>query len=227
MLKTIIIDDEPAAIEILERNAQKVPFIELKKTFFSTAEALAYLHTEAIDLIFLDIQMPDMLGTDFARLIQNKPIQVVFTTAYSEYAVEGFNLQVLDFLIKPVEFSRFLQACNRAYERMSIAKGEQSSIFVKDGYDWIRINLEEVLYIQSDTNLLFIHEKNRKISTRMTIKEMLDILPRDKFMRVHKSFIVALKSIQKLERHQVTIDNNLIPLTATYREDLEGKLMVK
>jgi two-component system, LytTR family, response regulator len=227
MLKTIIIDDEPAAIEILERNAQKVPFIELKKTFFSTAEALAYLHTEAIDLIFLDIQMPDMLGTDFARLIQNKPIQVVFTTAYSEYAVEGFNLQVLDFLIKPVEFSRFLQACNRAYERMSIAKGEQSSIFVKDGYDWIRVNLEEVLYIQSDTNLLFIHEKNRKISTRMTIKEMLDILPRDKFMRVHKSFIVALKSIQKLERHQVTIDNNLIPLTATYREDLEGKLMVK
>jgi len=103
--------------------------------------------------------MPDMLGTDFAQLIQSKLIQVVLATAYSEYAVEGFNLQVLDFLIKPIEFSQFLQACNRAYERTSIAKGEQASIFVKDGYDWIRINLQEILYIQSDTNLLFIYEK--------------------------------------------------------------------
>jgi two-component system, LytTR family, response regulator len=227
MLKTIIIDDEPAAIEILERHTQKVPFIDLKKTFFSTAEALTYLHTETIDLIFLDIQMPDMLGTDFARLVQNKPIQIVLTTAFSEYAVEGFNLQVLDFLIKPIEFSRFLQSCNRAYERTSTTKGEQASIFVKDGYDWTRINLDEVLYIQSDTNLLFIHEKNRKISTRMTIKEILDILPKDKFMRVHKSFIVALKSIQKLERHQVTVGDSFIPLAVTYREELEVKLMGK
>ncbi len=227
MLKTIIIDDEPAAVEILERHAQKVPFIEFKKSFFSTAEALAYLHTETIDLIFLDIQMPDMLGTDFAKLIQNKPIQIVLTTAYSEYAVEGFNLQVLDFLIKPIEFSRFLQACNRAYERVSIAKGEQASIFVKDGYDWIRINLEEILYIQSDTNLLFIYEKNRKISTRMTIKEMLDILPKDKFIRIHKSFIVASKAIQKIERHQITVENITIPLAASYREILGERLIGK
>lgn len=227
MIKTIIIDDEPAAIEILERNAQKVPFLELKKSFFSTTEAMSYLHTEAIDLIFLDIQMPDMLGTEFARLIQNKPIQIVLTTAYSEYAVEGFNLQVLDFLIKPIEFSRFLQACNRAYERTSIANGEQASIFVKDSYDWIRVNLEDILYVQSDTNLLFIHEKKRKISTRMTIKEMLAILPKDKFMRAHKSFIVALKAIQKIERHQITVENIPIPVSASYREILEKKLIGK
>jgi two-component system, LytTR family, response regulator len=227
MLKTIIIDDEPAAIEILERNVKKVPFIELKKSFFSTAEALAYLHIETIDLIFLDIQMPDMLGTDFARLIQNKPIQIVLTTAFSEYAVEGFSLQVLDFLIKPIEFSRFLQACNRAYERSSTAKGEQASIFVKDGYDWLRINLDEILYIQSDTNLLFIHEKNRKISTRMTIKEMLDILPKDKFIRIHKSYIVALKAIQKIERHQITVENFTIPLALSYKEVLGEKLLVR
>ena len=130
-------------------------------------------------------------------------------------------------MIKPIEFSRFLQACNRAYERTSTLKGEQSSIFVKDGYDWIRIDLEEILYIQSDTNLLFIYEKNRKIATRMTIKEMIDILPKDKFMRVHKSYIVVLKNIQKLERHQITIDGILIPLASSYREDLEEKLMGK
>lgn len=227
MLKTIIIDDKPAAIEILERHAQKVPFIELKNSFFSTAEALAYLHTETIDLIFLDIQMPDMLGIDFVRLIQNKPLQVVLTTAYSEYAVEGFNLQVLDYLIKPIGFSRFLQACNRAFERKSIAKGEKGSIFVKDGYDWIRINLDDVLFIQSDTNLLFIHEKNRKISTRMTIKEMLDILPKDKFIRIHKSYIVASKAIQKIERHQITIEEIIIPLAASYREILEERLIAR
>lgn len=227
MLKTIIIDDEPAAIEILERHAQKVPFIELKKSFFSTAEALAYLHTETINLLFLDIQMPDMLGTDFAKLIQNKPIQIVLTTAYSEYAVEGFNLQVLDFLIKPIEFSRFLQACNRAYERLSVEKGEQASIFVKDGYDWVRVNLKEILYIQSDTNLLFIYEKNRKISTRMTLKEMLDILPKDKFIRIHKSYIVAYEAIQKIERHQITIEAMTIPLASSYREILENKLVIK
>ena len=120
-----------------------------------------------------------------------------------------------------------MQACNRAFERTSIAKGEQASIFVKDGYDWVRINLDEILYIQSDTNLLFIYEKNRKTSTRMTIKEMLDILPKDKFIRIHKSYIVALKDIQKIERHQITIEEIIIPLAASYREILEEKLIVR
>jgi two-component system, LytTR family, response regulator len=98
---------------------------------------------------------------------------------------------------------------------------------VKDGYDWLRINLDEILYIQSDTNLLFIHEKNRKISTRMTIKEMLDILPKDKFIRIHKSYIVALKAIQKIERHQITVENFTIPLALSYKEVLEEKLIGK
>ena len=225
MLRSIALDDEPAALEIIQRHAEKIPFLELKQTFVSTAEALSFLHNEAIDLIFLDIQMPDMLGTDFVKLLQNKPILVVFTTAFSEFAVEGFQLQVLDYLLKPIEFSRFLQACNRAYEKISVRKGEAASIFVKDGYDWVRVNLEEIIFIQSDTNLLFIHEKSRKISTRMTIAEMLEILPTEKFIRIHRSFIVAKKAIQKIERSQVLVGNITIPLAGNYKEMLEEQLL--
>ena len=201
----IALDDEPAALQVLRRHAEKVPFVELKQTFESAAEALRFLHQNPVDLLFLDVQMPDMLGTDFARLLKNTSTQVVFVTAYADYAVEGFELQALDYLLKPVEFGRFLQACNRALGQQAKQIGEALSLFVKDGYDWVRVHLDEILYIQSDTNLLFIHERTRKVTTRMTLNEMMGQLPSDKFLRIHKSYIVALKAIQKLERHQVTV----------------------
>jgi two-component system, LytTR family, response regulator len=221
----IALDDEPAALEILRRHAAKVPFINLTHTFVSTAEALAFLSQNAVDILFLDVQMPDMLGTDFARLLKNTQTQIVFVTAYSDYAVEGFQLQALDYLLKPVEFGRFLQACNRALGQYSKQTGETSSIFVKDGYDWVRVHLDEILYIQSDTNLLFIYERNRKITTRMTLNEMLAQLPPERFLRIHKSYLVALKAIQKLERHQVTVGNVTIPLAGSYKNELEERLL--
>jgi two-component system, LytTR family, response regulator len=225
MIRAIAIDDEPAALEVLTRYAEKIPFLELKKVFYSAAEALRYLQEEELDLIFIDIQMPDMLGTDLARLLQNRNLALVFTTAYTEYAVEGFTLQALDYLLKPFDFARFLQTCNRALERMGRKKGEGASIFVKEGYDWVRVHLDEVNYIQSDTNLLFIYEKKRRITTRMTLSEMLTILPEDRFVRVHKSYIVALQAVEKIERHQLTIAGVLIPLASTYRETVEKMLL--
>jgi two-component system, LytTR family, response regulator len=171
----------------------------------------------------LDIQMPDILGTELARLMQGKT--VIFTTAHAQYAVEGFNLQVLDFLLKPIEFGRFLQACNRAYQQVAHRRGEGRGIFVKDGYDWVRVQLDEVLYLQSDTNLVFIHEQGRRMSTRMTIGEMLALLPPDQFIRVHKSFIVAVQAVQKVERHQLTVGNVPIPLASTYREAVLARLV--
>ncbi len=221
----IALDDEPAALEILRRHAEKVPFISLTHTFVSTAETLAFLSQNAVDVLFLDVQMPDMLGTDFARLLKNTQTQIVFVTAYPDYAVEGFALQALDYLLKPVEFSRFLQACNRALGQLPKKAGEPSSIFVKDGYDWVRVNLDEILYIQSDSNLLFIHEHSRKITTRMTLNEMLAQLPTAHFLRVHKSYLVALKAIQKMERHQVTVGNVTIPLAGSYKAELEERLL--
>lgn len=225
-LRAIAIDDEPAALEILGRYAEKVPFLTLEQTFTSPTEALTYLHANPVDLIFLDIRMPDLLGTNFTRLIGNQQ-QVVFTTAFADYALEGYTLSVTDYLLKPIEFGRFLQACNRAYSQSTRQRGQAASIFVKDGYDWVRINLADVLYIQSDTNLLFIHEQNRQISTRMTITEMLSTLPPDQFIRVHKSFIVAINAIRKLERHQLTVGTATIPLAGSYRDTVEQRLLGK
>ncbi|MBF9219701.1 LytR/AlgR family response regulator transcription factor [Hymenobacter ruricola] len=227
MLHAIAIDDEPAALEVLQRYAAKVPFLELTHSFLSTSEALACLHTQRVDLVFLDIEMPDLRGLDFARLVAPLQKPIVFTTAYAEHAVEGFSLQALDYLLKPIEFGRFLQACNRAYAQGLPAKEGPPGIFVKDGYDWIRVNVEQVLYIQSDTNLLFIHEQDRQVSTRMTIADMLATLPAQDFIRVHKSYIVALKAIRKIERHQVTVGTATIPLAESYREALQNRLLKK
>jgi len=173
----------------------------------------------------LDIQMPDLSGTDFARLIAPLQKSIVFTTAHADYALEGFALNVLDYLLKPIEFGRFLQACNRAYTQTTRQAGQAASIFVKDGYDWVRVNLNDVLYIQSDTNLLFIHEQDRQINTRMTIADMLATLPPDQFIRVHKSYIVALNAIRKIERHQLTVGRVVIPLAGTYRDAVEQRLL--
>ncbi|UOQ68960.1 LytR/AlgR family response regulator transcription factor [Hymenobacter volaticus] len=225
MLHAIAIDDEPAALEVLQRYAAKVPFLQLTHSFLSTTEALACLHTERVDLLFLDIQMPDVLGLDFARLLAPLQKPIVFTTAYAEHAVEGFSLQALDYLLKPIEFGRFLQACNRAYTQVMPAREGAPGIFVKDGYDWIRVNVEQVFYIQSDTNLLFIHEQDRLVTTRMTLADMLATLPAEEFIRVHKSYIVALKAIRKIERHQVTVGTVSIPLAESYRESLQNRLL--
>jgi len=227
MLNAIAIDDEPAALAVLQRYADKIPFLQLSQTFLRTTDALPFLHTQRVDLLFLDIRMPDLSGTDFARLVAPLQKKVIFTTAYADYAVEGFALQALDYLLKPIEFSRFLQACNRAYAQLMQHQGASSTIFVKDGYDWIRIQLDDVLFIRSDTNLLFIHEQKRQVSTRMTLSEMLSTLPADQFIRVHKSYLVALKAIRKIERHQLTVGTEIIPLAGPYRQALEQRLLGK
>lgn len=225
MLSAIAIDDEPSALELLEHYAAKTAFVQLQRTFFSTAEALAYLHQHPVDLIFLDVQMPDMLGTAFAKLVQPQRSAIIFTTAHPEFAVEGFALEALDYLLKPFDFGRFLQACNRALATLAPPQAPFDHIFVKEGYEWVRVNLAEVSYIQSDTNLLFIYETQRRLTTRMTLTEILEILPADRFLRVHKSYIVALAAIQKLDRHQVWVGKMAIPVAGAYRETLEQKLL--
>lgn len=227
MLHAIAIDDEPAALEVLQRYAAQVPFLELVHSFLNPTDALPCLQTERVDLIFLDIQMPALSGMSFAELIAPWRKPIVFTTAYADYALDGFRLNALDYLVKPIEFSRFLQSCNRAYSQYLSQKGEPTSIFVKDGYDWVRVNLNDVQYIHSDTNLVFIHEQNRQVSTRMTLSEMIRILPEESFVRVHKSYVVALQAISKLERHQVRVGSTAIPLASTYREMLEQRLLGK
>ncbi|GAB2550326.1 LytR/AlgR family response regulator transcription factor [Spirosoma aerophilum] len=218
-LRCIAIDDEPIALDIIKAHAGKVPFLDLKRTFLNAFDALTFLNTEAVDLIFLDINMPDLTGLDFAQVVGNKSL-VVFTTAYPEYALQGFELSALDYLLKPIAFGRFMQAANKAYERLAGDSKKSPFVFVKDGYDWVRINLEELQYVESEGNYLTFQETGKKALTRMTITEAIDLLPADQFMRVHKSYIVALDRIEKIERHQLTIGKAQVPLAGSYRDEL-------
>lgn len=223
-LRCIAIDDEPIALDIVRAFATKVPFLDLKQTFVNAIEALAFLNTEPIDLVFLDINMPDLTGIDFARAMSNRA-QVIFTTAYSDYALQGFELNALDYLVKPISFGRFFQACNKAYERLSVTASSEAPkrspiIFVKDGYDWVRITLADLRFVASEGNYLTFQEGGKKVLSRMTISEALELLPAEDFMRVHKSYIVALNRIEKIERHQLTIETIQIPLSGAYRDDL-------
>jgi two-component system LytT family response regulator len=223
MLKAIAIDDEPLALEVIKAHANKVSFLELQETFVSAKEALEYLKKNPIDVVFLDINMPDISGLDFSQLLPNDT-SVIFTTAYSQYAVDAFNLNAVDYLTKPIEFTRFMKACQKAYEINQSAKGEiveTPYLFVKDGYDLVRIVLNDLLYIQSDGNYLTFREKTRKTLTRMTMTEAMESLPKNKFMRVHKSYLVNLNHVLKVERHQISVtDDTFVPIAASYHGEL-------
>lgn len=220
MIHAIAIDDEPMALEVIKAHAKKVSFIDLKCTFVSATEALDYLRNNVVDLVFLDINMPDVTGIDFSQLL---PLDTafIFTTAYSQYAVDAFKLNALDYLMKPIDFGRFMQACQKAHELVKKEEAPNDYLFVKDGYDWIRVSLEDLLYVQSEGNYLTFREKKRKTLTRMTMTEAQDLLPRRNFFRVHKSFLVNLNHIQKIEKHQLCVsDTEFVPIAINYRDDL-------
>ena len=223
MLTAIALDDEPMALEVIKAHATKVSFLELKDTFVSAKEALEYLKTNPVDLIFLDINMPDITGLDFSQLLP-KETAIVFVTAYSQYAVDAFNVNAIDYLVKPIEITRFMKACQKVYEIAQNAKGEvvdMSYLFVKEGYDLVRIVIDDLLYVQSDGNYLTFKEKSRKTLTRMTMTEAMESLPKQKFIRVHKSYLVNLNHVQKIEKHQVSVTDNLfVPIAANYHSEL-------
>lgn len=225
ILQAIAIDDEPSALKVLETHAEKIPFLNLKASFLHPTEGLAYLQSHAVDVVFLDIQMPDLMGTELASLLRDMPVQLIFVTAYPDYAVQGFQLRALDYLLKPVSLPRFLEACNRALQGQQIRLNQSPSLFIKDGYDWVRVDLGKVLYIRSDTNLLFFHQEGKTVSTRMTISKALDILPKGAFVRVHKSYIVAVHAIKKIERHQLIVGKDQIPMANSYKEELQRLLL--
>jgi DNA-binding LytR/AlgR family response regulator len=225
-MNCIILDDEPAAVSILERYIQKVPDFQHLQSFHSPTEALGFIKQQTVELVFLDIQMPDLLGTDLAKLLP-KGTQVIFTTAFSDYAVEGFSLRAVDYLLKPISFPRFLEACNRALENRTQRNSTNEYFFVKDGHDWIKIIWKNVQFIQSDGNLLYIHEKDKKVITQMPLKDIVHLLPSQEFIRVHKSFIVSLSAIHRIERHQLHLSNVVVPIATTYKDVIEKHFGLK
>lgn len=219
MLKAIAIDDEPMALEVIKAHAKKITFLNLKETFVSAMEALDYLKNNPADLVFLDINMPDVTGLDFLQLLPHNTA-VIFTTAYSQYAVDAFNLNALDYLLKPIDFSRFMKACQKAYENVNDEATKTPYLFVKDGYDLVRVSIENLLVVESEGNYLTFKENYKKTLTRMTMTEVLEMLPKNNFFKVHKSFVINLNHVKKIERHQVWVGTEAVPIAANHRDDL-------
>ena len=221
-MKAIAIDDEPIALEVVRSLAAKVPSLELVATFTDAFKALDYLQHEPVDLLFLDIKMPDITGLELLISLHKKPL-VIFTTAYSEHAVTSFELDAVDYLLKPFSLARFLKACNKAQELLHLRSGSVSPkdyVFLKTGYEQEKVHFNEILYMESAGNYVTFVLEGRRLLSRMTINELNETLPVDKFTRVHRSYIVAKDRIDKIERHQVCIKGNYVPIGASYLQQL-------
>ncbi|MEZ4944024.1 MAG: response regulator transcription factor [Cyclobacteriaceae bacterium] len=226
MINYVIIDDEPAAIEVLQIHLNQIPSMELKASFRDPMEALEYLQQHKVDLIFLDINMPKLSGISFPKLLQNPPL-IIFTTAYSEYALESYELKAVDYLLKPIEFDRLLQAIMKVKEVLkggqaatiesSIEPSEQT-IFIKSGSEFHQLSIQNLKYIESDSNYVTFHTDSRPILARYKLSEVMSLLPSHQFVRIHRSYVVALKYIETVKTHCVVIDKIEVPISSTYRE---------
>ncbi len=224
-MKAIAIDDEPIALEIVRSHASKVPFLDLKAEFTDAFKALEYLQKESIDLLFLDIKMPDISGIDFFNSLSKKPL-LIFTTAYSEHAVTSFEMDAVDYLLKPFSLSRFIKGCNKAFELYNFRNASETTdhLYIKTGYEQIKVFYEDILYLEATGNYVTFATKDKSILSRSTFIEAINLLPPDKFVRVHRSFVVAVNKIDKVERHQVTINHKTIPLSEAFRQSLTAYL---
>lgn len=223
MINCIAIDDEPLALSIIENFCAKIPFLQLQKTFTDTSEAAKFLRKFPTDLVFLDIQMPDMLGTEFYRT-HAKDKMVIFTTAYSEYAVEGFDLNALDYLLKPIEFNRFLQAANKSQEYFNYLHQsdhkDQQHLYVRSEYSLVKIAFGDILYIETLDDYLKIHLKDKKtVLTKMNLKNIMAKLNPREFVRPHRSYIVPITKIESVRGKTISLGDIEIPIGIKYEEE--------
>ena len=219
-MTAIAIDDEPRALEVVQIHAAKVPFLDLKATFTDAFEAIPYLQKNKVDLLFLDIKMPDISGIELVNILQKTPM-VIFTTAYSEYAVKGFELDAVDYLLKPFSLARFTKACNKALEIKGLRNDETPNfIFLKTGYEEEKVLLDDILYIEAEGNYMAYILPNKKLLCRQNISESLSYLADNQFIRIHRSYIVALNKIQKITRTAVWVAGKEIAVGASYEEKL-------
>lgn len=219
-----IIDDEPLAINVLEKYIAKSPALELLGSTTEPLEALAFLQEHKVDLLFLDINMPELSGIGLARVLKNPPL-LIFTTAYPEYAVEGFELEALDYLVKPIDFERFAKAIQKATHRLQISPSEQPAhLVVKADRRLYNINLDDIQYLEAYGDYVKIHLSDQIIVPKETLQKIEDRLPADRFLRVHRSYLVALEKIQFLEGNLIAIGEAKIPVGQSYRNALLSKL---
>ncbi len=222
MIRALAIDDEPLALSIIESFCSQLDYIDLQKTFTKPNEALKHLKKFPVDLLFLDIHMPSLTGIDFYKQIEQNTL-VVFCTAHSQYAVEGFNLNALDYLLKPFTFERFKQAAEKAKDYFAQNDNLKADyIFIRADYSLQKINLEDILYIEAldDYLKIYLHQQ-KTIVARMTMKLMLEKLPSSDFIRVHRSFIVPIKKVNTIRNKTIYLLDKSIPIGNSYDEEVQ------
>ena len=224
VLKCLAIDDEPVALDILEDYIAKVPFLECEGVFRDPLKALDYLRKNSVDLIFLDINMPDLTGIQFLKTLKKQPL-VIFTTAYSEYALESYDYDAVDYLLKPIEFERFVKASNKACEMfevkvkdLPIFTGERDHIFIKSGTNFHKVKTKNIFYIKGTGNYVTFVLDQKEIISLLTMTKTLEALPQDFFFRIHKSYIVNSLHVDLIENEEVRIQGERIPIGDSYRQ---------
>jgi DNA-binding LytR/AlgR family response regulator len=231
MISCIVVDDEPLALEVVKKYIGKIYFLELKGSFSDAFEAKKMIESTPVDLIFLDIQMPDLNGIEFSKMISSKNTAVIFTTAFSEYAVEGFNVDAVDYLLKPIEYDRFLKAVYKAKEYIDYLNNQEVQdgyIFVKSDYQMVKINLKDILFIEGLDDYIKIYLPHRSVLTLMTLKTITQKLPSKEFLRVHRSYIVPASKIEIVSRSKIRVADKEIPIGVSYSDSffaaMENKL---
>src|SRR3990170_877840 len=227
-LNCVIVEDEPLARNLMVEYVRKVPSLNLIEACSSPLTALEVLRKNTIDLLFLDVQMPELTGISLLKVLKNKPL-VILTTAYSEYALEGYELDVADYLLKPITFERFLRSVDKVVQRLEVQKPpvvvekvpmppEQSFVFVKDGTKLVEVVFDDILYMEGLKDYVTIHTRQQKIISLQRLKTLEEQLPADKFIRIHNSFIVALQAIEIVHKNNVQIKGALLPIGETYKK---------
>jgi two-component system, LytTR family, response regulator len=232
----IIVEDEPLARSLLEKYIQKIPYLQLVQSFSDPLKALEFLRENSVDILFSDIQMPEITGITLLKILQKKPL-IILTTAYSEYAIEGYELDVLDYLLKPITFERFLKSVEKASSRLNanqnmpiekivpeiiainhVPEIVHPYIFVKDGTKLVKIKLSEIMYVEGLKDYVIINTTQQKVVSLQTMKSVEATLPDNQFIRIHNSYIVALEWIEAIQREKVQIGKVFLPISDTYRK---------
>ena len=225
MINCIIVEDTPLAVEKLEEFIRRIPSLHLLQSFDNGIEAISFIRTQSVDLVFLDIQMEQFTGLQFLEAIQFPP-KIVIVSAYSQYAIQGFEHNVCDYLLKPYSFERFLKAVDKVQSELQV-KTTKTYLFVKTEYRMERVDFENILYIEGMGAYLRIVCKQSKIMTLQTFSQIEKLLPKTDFLRIHKSFIVPLDKIESIERNVVKIGDQRIPIGKNYQEEFYRELRVK
>ena len=222
-MKCIVVDDEPLALDLLESYVRKAPFLELAGKYSSAVQAMKELANQQVDLIFLDIQMPELNGLEFSRMLPPETC-TIFTTAFDQYAIDGYKVNAIDYLLKPISYPDFLQAANKALHQHELMhrtpQDEIDSIFVKSEYKLVQIELRKILYVEGLKDYIKIYEEDnpKPVLSLMSMKAMEDLLPPSQFMRVHRSYIVRKDKIRVIDRGRIVFGKTYIPISDSYKQ---------